>query len=291
MPGNHSRRVPQTRRARATPRSARHHGRLEHTHQHTHPTTQPGKENRSAAKTQSQAHTPTPGTPGGMHGVQEEGAHKHTQPNTQARIGRGKGGACTRTDKPGHPSHHWWGESTTVTKTHTPQTPAGKGRGKGRARTQIHTPKNPSQQRQGAAKTRTQAQTPTPHSTARIGVLQAERAHEQTHPYTPARNGGVKAKPEPKHTHRRPQQGMAVSTQNQQTNTCTADLGQEWRGTSGAPTRPHRPQHPSQERRGQPKPKPKHTHQHCTPQRGLAGYRRTVHTDTHTSTSQPGMAR
>ena len=33
----------------------------------------------------------------------------------------------------------------------------------------------------------------------------------------------------------------------------------------------------------QPKPEPKHTHPHHTPEPGVAGYKRSTHTSTHTS--------
>ena len=72
------------------PRSAGHLPRLEPTHQHTHPTTQPGKKTSGAANTRSQAHAPTPHTPARIGGVQAQGGHQHTQPNTPARNGRVK---------------------------------------------------------------------------------------------------------------------------------------------------------------------------------------------------------
>ena len=67
------------------------------------------------------------------------------------------------------------------------------------------------------------------------------------------------------------------------THTHTARPSQEWRGTSGARTQAHtEPQNHSQEWRTQPKPEPKHTHPHRTSQPGVAGYKQSAHTSTHT---------
>ena len=63
----------------------------------------------------------------------------------------------------------------------------------------------------------------------------------------------------------------------------TARPSQDWWGTSGARTRTHtQPNTPAKSGGTQPKPKPKHTHPHRTPQPGVAGYKRSAHTKTHT---------
>ena len=57
--------------------------------------------------------------------------------------------------------------------------------------------------------------------------------------------------------------------------------------------RTHKDGHPNTRARNggaRSKPKPKHAHQHHRPHRGVAGYRLSMHTNTHTPTPQPGLA-
>ena len=63
----------------------------------------------------------------------------------------------------------------------------------------------------------------------------------------------------------------------------TARPSQEQQGTSGARTQTHiQPNTPARSGGAQPSPEPKHTHPHRTPQPGVAGYKRSGHTNTHT---------
>ena len=129
-----------------------------------------------------------------------------------------------------------------------------------------HTPQRPRREWRGVAETRAQAHAPTPHTPARSGRVQAEHAHKHTH--TPA-----------------PQPGVAGRSRNPRpnTHTHTTHSSQEWRGTGGAGTQTHTyPNTPARSGRAQPKPGPKHTHPQRRPQRGVAGYKRSTQTNTHT---------
>ena len=152
----------------------------ERAHKHTHTPEHPSQEWRGAAETRAQAHTPTPHTSARSGGVQAERAHKHT-------------------DTPQHPSQEWRGAAKTRAQAHkaTPQTQARNGEVQA-GRTHNHTrPKTPA--RNGGVQDKTQAQ---PHT-----------------PQTPARNGGTKPESVPKHTHPRPQPGLAGLPRNPDTNT------------------------------------------------------------------------
>ena len=134
------------------------------------------------------------------------------------------------------------------------------------AHTSTQTQEHPSQEWQDAAKTRVQAHTFTPHTPARSGGVQAERAHKQVHTRTP-------------------QPGVAGRRQNPSpsTHTHTAHPNQEWRGTSGSHTKAHtHPNIPARSGGVQREPEPKHTHPHRTPRPGVAGYKQSAHTSTHT---------
>ena len=133
------------------------------------------------------------------------------------------------------------------------------------------------------------------------------RAHTQ--PNTPVRGGGAQPQPEPKHTHphRAPVPGVAGCKRSAHTSTHTAQHpsqdwrgaaetraranphthgahpSQEWLGASGAGTPAHtQPNTPARSGGAQPKPEPKHAHPHRTPQPGVAGFKRSAHTSTHT---------
>ena len=203
----------------------------------------------------------------------------------------------TSTHTPQHPSHEWRGAAETQAKAHTPtlHTPARSGG------VQAERAAHPSQEWRGTSEART-------------------RTH--THPNTPARSGGAQPKPKPKHTRlrRTPQPGVAGYKRSGRTSTHTPQHpSQEWRGAAETQSKAHthtphtparsggvqaeRAAHPSQEGRGtsgvhtrthkhpntparsggaQPKPKPKHTHPRRTPQPGVAGYKRSGRTSTHT---------
>ena len=73
-------------------------------------------------------------------------------------------------------------------------------------------------------------------------------------------------------------QNLSPSTQ-----THSAHPSQEWRGTSGARTQTHtNPNTPARSGGPQLESEPKHTHPHRTPRPGVAGYKRSAHTGTHT---------
>ena len=279
-------------------------------HPHPHRTPQPGvagykrsahtntdtpqhasQEWRGAAETRAQGRTPRPHTPATSGGVQVEHAHKHThtptpQPGVAGRSQNQRPTAHTHTP---HPSQEWRGTGGARTQTHThPTTPAWTGGAqpkpetnctdphrtpqpgvagyKWSAHTITHTPHHPSMDWRGAAKTGDQLHRPTPHTPARSGGVQAERAHKHTH--TPP-----------------PQHGLAGRSQNRRptAQTHTAHPSQEWQGTSGVRTQSHtHPNTPARSGAAQPEPEPKHTHPHRTPQPGVAGYKRSAHTKTHT---------
>ena len=137
----------------------------------------------------------------------------------------------------------------------------------------------------------------------------SKHRNTHTHPNTRGRSGGAQRKPEPKHVHphREPQPGVAEYKRSKHrsththtptpqpevagcsrnpspsTHTDTAHPSQGRRGTGGAPTQAHGHLNtPARSGRAQPKPEPKHTHSHRTPQPGVAGYKRSKHTNTHT---------
>ena len=200
-----------------------------------------------------------------------------------------KRSAHTNTHTPQHPSQEWRGTSEARTQTHThPNTPSRSGGAqpkpepkhghphrtpqpgvaayKRSMHTNTHTPQHPGQEWRSAAETRAQAHTPTPHTPARSGGLQAEHAHKDTHTQTP-------------------QPGVAGRSRNpsRNTDTHTAHPSQGWRRTSGARTQTHtHPNTPARSGGAQQKPEPKHTHPHRTPQPGVAGCKRSTHTNTHT---------
>ena len=260
-------------------------------HTNTHTPQHPSQEWRGTAETQAKAHTPTPHTPARSGGVQAERAHEHTHtPTPQPGVaGRSRNPSQSTHTHAAHPSQEWRGTSGAGARAHThPNTPARSGGAqpkpkpkhthprrtpqpgvagyKRRAHTNTHTPQHPSQEWRGTAETQAKAHTPTPHTPARSGGVQAERAHEHTHTPTP-------------------QPGVAGRSRNpsQSTHTHAAHPSQEWRGTSGAGARAHtHPNTPARSGGAQPKPKPKHTHPRRTPQPGVAGYKRSGRTSTHT---------
>ena len=188
-------------------------------------------------------------------------------------------------------SQEWRGAAKTRARAHTPTThsPATSGRAQpkpepkhthphrtpqpevagynGSKHTSTHTPQHPSQEWRGAAETGAQAHTPKPHTPARRGGVKKEHAHQQTHTPTP-------------------ELGVAGRSRNpsRNTHTHTAHPSQKWQGTTEASTRAHtHPNAPARSGGAQPKHEPKHTHPQGAPQPGVAGWKRSAHTSTHTA--------
>ena len=229
----------------------------------------PGQKWRGAAETRAQAHTPTPHTPARSAGYKRSArANQHT---------------------PQHPSQEWRGAAETRAQAHkrTLHTPArsagvqaerankhthtrtpqpGVAGYKHSAKASTHTPRHPSQEWRGAAENGAQAHTPTPHTPARSGGVHSQRTHKHTH--TPTSQPGVAGR----------SQNPSPSA-----HTNVAHPSQEWQGTAGTRTQTHTHPNTSARRRGaQPKPQPTHTQPHRTPQPGVAGHKRSAHTNTHT---------
>ena len=99
-----------------------------------------------------------------------------------------------------------------------------------------------------------------------------------------AGSGGAQAEHAHKRTHT-PQPGVAGRSRNPSliTRTHRAQPSHERRGTSGPRTQTHtHPDTPARSGGAQPKPEPMRPDPHRTPQPGLAGYKRSTHTNTHT---------
>ena len=87
-------------------------------------------------------------------------------------------------------------------------------------------------------------------------------------------------------THHKPQPGVAGRSRNPSpsTHTHNAHPSQEWRGTGGAHTPAHtHPNTPARRGGAQPRPEAKHTHPRRTPRPGVAGYKQSADTSTHTA--------
>ena len=287
---------------------------LERPHQHTHtPKPQPGVAGRSrnpspnththtehpcqewlgASGARTRAHT-QPNTPARSDGAQPKAEPEHTNPQRTPQPGvggRNRNPSANTHTHTAHPCQGWLGASGARTRAHTqPNTPASSGGVQPKPEPKHTHPRRPP--RPGVAGWAGRAPTP---------------AHTQ--PNTPARSGGAQPKPEPKHTHprRAPQPGVAGckrsahtgtdtpqhpskgwrgATQNPSPNTHTdgAHPSQEWRGTRGARTSAHtQPNTPARSGGVQPRPEPKHTHPRRAPQPGVAGYKGSAHTSTHTA--------
>ena len=221
-----------------------------HTNRHT-PTPQPGVAGRSRNPSPS-THTHTAHPSQEWRGASGARTGAHKQPSTPAR----SGGAQPKPE----PKH-----------THPHRAPQpGVAGCKRSAVTSTHTAQQPSQEWRGAAETLAQAHAPKPHTPARRGGVQEE------HTNSPA------PKPEVAGHSRNPSPN---------THTHTAHPSQEWRGTRGARTRAHTHRNtPARSGGAQLKSKPKHTHPRRAPWPRVAGYRGSRHTNTHTTTPQPGVA-
>ena len=219
----------------------------------------PSQEWSGGAQTRAEAYTPTPHAGGRSGGVQAERAHKHkhTPALQRAVVWRSKYLSATTITHTARPSQQWRGTSGARTQTHThPGTKA----------------------RSGGAQPKPELEHTNPRRTAQPAVAGYMRsAHTNTH--TPKRSGqewrgAAKA--------RKPEPGVAGYRRSAHTNTRTPqNPSQEWRAGAGARTQTHT--HPTTAaRRAQSKPEPKHTQPHRTPQPGVAGYKRSAHTNAHT---------
>ena len=184
------------------------------------------------------------------------------------------------------------------THNHTAQ-PSQERRGTGGARTQTHTdPSTPA--RSGGAQPKLKPKHTHPPCALQPGVAGYKRTCTQTHthPNTPARSGRAQPRPKPKHTHphRTAKPGVAGYKESAQANTQTPqNRSSKWRGAAETRTQAHTPTRhiPARSGRVQAERAHKHTH-NPTPEPGVAGYKRSAHTNTHTpqhpSQEWPGAA-
>ena len=217
----------------------------------------------------------------------------HTETAHPSQEWRGTSRARTQTRLPQHPSQEWRAQPKPEPKHAHPSQEL---RVTSRARKQTRTPQHSSKERRGPTKPRAQAHTQTPQTPARSGGVRAERAHKHTqNPNTPARSGGAETKPEPKHAHphRTPQPGVAGNKRSAHTSTHRPQHpSQEWRDAAETRAQAYTPtaNNPARSGWAQPKPEPKHTRPHRTAKPGDADCKRSAHTNTHTPTTQPGVA-
>ena len=143
MSSNYCLRVPESRRARTTLRSARHHQGVEPTHHHTH-TPQPSQERKAGARPKPElkhthehrrpqrglpghrrsahtyTHSPNPARNGGLN-TKPEPKHTHHKPQP----------GCSQTPQPNTRtadySQEWRSTSGARTQTYAPNTPARNG--------------------------------------------------------------------------------------------------------------------------------------------------------------------
>ena len=286
---------------------------------HTRTPKHPSQVWRGAARTRAQTHTPTPHTPARSGGVQAEPAYQHTHSPTPQPgvVGRnrnpspsththttypsqerqGTRGARTQTCTRQHPSQEWRGAAETRAQTHTPtpHTPAGSGGVqaerahkhtqahrtsqpgeagyKGSTHTSTHTPQHPSQEWRGATETRAQAHTHTAHPSQEWRGTGGARTQTRT-PQHPSQEwrGAAETRAQ---THTPTPHGPARSGREQ---------GEHAHKHAHTST-------PARSGGAQPKPEPKHTHPHRRPQPGVAGYKRSAHTNTHRHSVHPGKER
>ena len=117
------------------------------------------------------------------------------------------------------------------------------------------------------------------------------RGHQARQRGTPLATTKAQGQVPSNNGHRVPQTRAASTTRNEprHQNRCqatpdphTTNASQEWQGTSRARTQAHtHPGTPARSGGAQPKPEPKRTHPHRTSQPGVAGYKRSAHTNTH----------
>ena len=236
------------------PATTRAHGQLPSNNGHRVPQTRAARTTRNEPRHRNRYQT-TPKiindkSKPGMAGYKQR-VHRdtHTRTPEPGVAGRSRNQSQSTHSHTAHPSQVW--------------------RGTSRARTQPHQHQHPSKEWLVADKTRAQAHTPT-----------------HTHTHNPARSGGAQPKSEPKHTHqhRTPPPGLAGYKRSTHTNTHRPQQpGQEWRGAAETRAQAHipTPHSPTRCGRTQRKPELKHTHSRRTPQAGVAGYKRSAHTNTH----------
>ena len=258
-------------------------------HTHAHRTPEPGE---AWYKKRAHTTTHTPQHPSQeWRGTSRAGTQAHTGPDRPARSG-----GAQRKPEPKQPHPH-----------RTPE--PGEAWYKKRAHTNTHTPQHPSQEWRCAAETRAQAHTPTPHTRARRGMVQEESAHKHTHTptprpgvagrsrnlspsththtlHTPARKEGVQDESTHKNKHTptaQPEVAGRSRNPSPSTHTHTAHPSQERRGTREERTQTHtHPNTPARSGGEHPTPQPKRNHPHGTARPGVAGYKLSAHTSTHT---------
>ena len=198
-----------------------------------------------------------------------EHAPKHTDtPTPQPGVaGRSRNPNLSTDTHTAHPSQEWRSRSRARTHAHThPNTQARSGAVQAEC-AHNHTISSTPQPgvAGGSRNLKPGTHTYTAHPSRDWRATSAPGTQTHTHPNTQARSGGAQAKPAPStHTH-------------------AAHPSQQWRGTSGARTKAHRHSNtPARSGGAQLKPEPKHTHAHCTPEPGVAGYKQSAHTHTHT---------
>ena len=154
-------------------------------------------------------------------------------------------------------------------------------------------PVKPEAQAPGLGKGTTASGKPTeaPRATGPDEARRTPRGHQARQRGTPPATTKAQGQMPSNNGHRVPQTRAASTTRKKprHRNGCqatpnphTTNRSQEWRGTSGARTQAHtHPDTPARSGGAQPKPEPKRTHLHRTPQPGVAGYKRSAHTNTH----------
>ena len=208
---------------------------------------------RPASKCSSQA-------PGKSGGASPRGGERHH--------GVGKGDRSTESNRTGQSAAHQHGATRHAREAHRRPQPR-------------HTERCQATTATGCRRPGQRARPATNHGTGT-----GARLHPANTPHAQARSDGVQAGSTHKHRHTpTPQPGVAGRSRNPSpsTQTHTAHPSQEWRGASRTSTQTHT--HPNTQARSggaQPNPEPKHTHPHGTPQPGVAGYKRSAHTDKHT---------
>ena len=206
---NKKRQHPHIPAPQAAPKEGR--GQAGHTHDRTHTPTTETKKHGAQPKPEPSTHADTAHPSVERRGTSGPRTQTHTRPNTPARTG-----GARHQLRPNH-----------TPPQSTPNQEVQKTTRDGHTSTQ--TPQHLPKEWQGAAETQTPARTPTPHTRTWNGGLQAERAHNHARPKTLTKKGGVQAETQvqpqtpqtpvgkrgttpqavPKHTHPRPQPGLA----------------------------------------------------------------------------------
>ena len=255
-------------------------------HTSTHTPQQTSQEWRGAAETRTQAHTPMPHTPARSGGVQAKQAHKNTQSPTP------EPGVAGRSQNPN--------PTPTQTQTQAPRNSR---------KPSVHSPGTEAAHAMQVTRPneiRSPGVRLHPRACPALG-LEAERAtpkHLETLvPRTcmdALGTGYARKSGEPLGF--RPKEGTSASTAGHPPGMTTETQAQAHTPTPHTPARTggeqgepaHKHEHPNTPARSggaQPKPEPRHTSPNCTPQPGLAGYKRSAHTNTHRQTAHPSQER